>query len=203
MNIFQYLFYLGIIQVLYSFIFKWASLAFAFILVILKLEKWGAYILKTINYYLYISLLGLLTLTALNGDTSIPYLLLIIGTGLFFAFTSIGGGMYEGQKIAQANYDYMAIEMMKYDSYFLIASLAYFIFVLFVPTIANTLPVHLLFIIIDWVYKLPIIGFFVGIYGVYTVFGTLFQAFIMGGAVTYLFLNKLRGKKEEKDSSPR
>lgn len=196
MNIFQYLIYLGIVQLLYSFIFKWVSLVLALILVSLRIEKWGIYLVKTFNYYLYVSILGILTLHAIGNNSSFLYGLLIVLIGLFFAFISIGGGMNEGEKEARRTFAFEALEGMKYDVYFLFGALIYFIIVLFLPSLATTFPVQILLSLIGWVYGLPIIGFLLGIYGVFSMLGTFSQAFIMGGAGIFLLVDKFRKNKK-------
>jgi hypothetical protein len=197
MNIFEYLIYLGIIQLLYSFIFQWISMALAMLMIALRIKTWGMYLVKTLNLYLYVSILGVLTVFALQDNTSIISLLLFTVVGLFFAFSTIGGGMYQGYKEASQSGAYDALEAMKYDTYFLYGSLIYFIVVLFVPSLATTLPVQLLFSLISWVYSLPIIGFLLGIFGVFSMLGTFFQAIVMGGAGVAILFGKFRNNKKK------
>lgn len=197
MNIFQYLIFLGIVQLVYSFIFHWLSLLLALLLVALRMDKWGAYIVKTLNYYLYISILVLLTLVALQGNTSFIYGLLVGILGLFFAYITIAGGMYEGYKQARENLALEALAGMKYDSYFLIASLGYFIFALFVPIVASTLPVKFILQAIGWIYELPIIGFLLGVGGLFSMLGTFSQALIIGAVGIGALIGKLKGNKQE------
>ena len=189
MIIFQYLLQIGIVQLLYSFIIYWIILLLAMLMALLKVKTWGMYAIKLINYYLYISVIGLITLSAIEISKSFFYGILIILIGLFFTFLTIGQGMYQGRKEAIESSAYAALEGMKYDTYFLIGSLIFFITVLFFPVVSETFPVQVLLFVIDWIYKLPIIGFLLSLLGVYSMLGTIFQ-FIVISIVGIVYLNE-------------
>lgn len=177
---------------------KWVLLVFSLVLVALKLDVLGMYLVKTINIYLYISVLGLITLYTMNEQGSLIYSLLIFSMGLFFAFITIGGGMYEGYKEASQNMNYGALRGMKYDTFFLFGSIIYFlIIILVIPSLATTFPVQILLDIIGWIYGLPIIGFLLGIFGVFSMLGTFLQVFILGGAGIAYLIGKMKTKKIE------
>lgn len=202
MNIFEYLIFVGIVQLLYSFIIRWVLLVFSLVLVALKLDVLGMYLVKTINIYLYVSILSLITLYTINEQGSPILSLLIFAMGLFFAFITIGGGMYEGYKEASQNMNYDALRGMKYDTYFLFGSIIYFLIVILVaPSLATTLPVQILLDIIEWIYGLPVIGFLLGIFGVFSMLGTFLQVFIIGGAGIAYLIGKTKAKKVENPST--
>lgn len=202
MTFFEFILYLGIIEVLYYLFSSVLGFIVALVFVAIRADKFGAHFLKALNIYFFISLIGILTLAAVNGSTSLIYNLILIAIGLFFAFTTIGGGAYENQKEALREQNYAALEMMKYDNYFIYGSLAFYLVVLFIPSLATTLPVRYLFSGINWVYGLPIIGFFVSGFGILIMLNFLFQGLVMGGAGFYFLFSKLAGHKDKDVEQP-
>ncbi len=192
MIILQYLIQIGIVQLLYSFIIYWIVLLLAMLMALLNLKTLGMYIVKLINYYLYTSLLGLITLAALKTTTSLFYGLLIIVFGLFFTFITIGKGMYDGQKEAVNASAFDALDGMKYDDYFLIGSMAFFVIVLFFPSVSIILPVRTILLLIAWIYKLPVIGFVLSLVGFYSMLGTLLQFTVISIAGIISLKKKLK-----------
>lgn len=100
MTIFQYTILLGIIFLVFEFIWNYLiTLPLSFLMVILSVKKKiGIYILKIINYYLIVSLTAILTLTAINSRENIGSLILFAAVGVFIIWFAFSQSIYQNRK---------------------------------------------------------------------------------------------------------
>ena len=181
MGFFEYIFYLGIINIVFNFIWKWVfMLPFAFLFVFLKFDK-GVYFAKAFGIYLLVSLTAILTLKALETNSSIWSLFLFSFVGLFVLFIGLVESSYEAQKVVGANFDHDIRRQLQYDKFFLVAAPLLFIIILFIPAIAVNSVTIWLFNVIGWVRSLPIIGWLLGFGGMLVLLGVIWHGILISG----------------------
>ena len=197
MNIFLFLYLLGIINIVFGFLWKWIFvLPIAFLFTALKIDR-AILVVKAFGAYLLISLTALITLLALKNIENWWQLLVFPAIWAFVLFLWFASNAYEQSKQSHMNHYNNYINETKDDSWFdvllMIVSIILFILILFIPAISqNTLNWWLLNTIMR-VYKLPFIGRIVGIGGVIFMINILFHWLLMllmlGASIYKLFKN--------------
>lgn len=195
MNIFQFLIFLGIINIVFGFVWKWtAALLGAVIFSLVKFEK-GALIIKTFGAYLLVSLTALTTLSAVQNSDSGWALLFYPLIGIFVIYMGFASNAYEQQKQARQNMDYQLMKQLSQNSTFemilTLGSVFLYILALFMPAISFNPLNKWLFDIIMWAFDLPIIGWIIGIGGIFFMvniiwYGLLMSVMLVGGIFTKL-----------------
>ena len=171
MNIFQFIIYLGVVNIIFGFLWKWIFLIpISFLFALLRINK-GIYLVKAFGAYLLVSLtalftLGALTLRLLQGNYSTASTILFLLIGGFFLYMGFASNSYEARKHAALEYDYKLIESLKYDGLFMIGGLVLYVIILFAPIVAKNRLTQWLFYVIDWACNLPIIGWLLAFGGV-------------------------------------
>ena len=118
MGIFQYLVFLGIINIVFSFLWKWLVLIpISILFVIIKFDK-GILVFKAFGAYLLISLTALTTLLALEDVESGWKLLMIPILGAFVLFMGFASNLHEQRKQARMNYDFHLMEKIEENAWF-------------------------------------------------------------------------------------
>ncbi len=119
MNVFEFVFYLGIINLIFAFVWKWVFvLPAALILTIIKLDDLGMKLVKLFGSYLLAALTALLTLMALGENPSgwaVIFYPLIGGYIVFMGFVT---NYYETRKEASANLDLNTLRLLEKNSGF-------------------------------------------------------------------------------------
>lgn len=202
MNIFQFLIFLGIINIVFGFAWKWIiSLLGAVIFSFVKFDK-GMLVIKTLGAYFLVSLTALATLSAVQNLESGWQLLVFPLIGVFVIYMGFASNAYEQQKQAQASMDYQLMRQLSQNSTFemilTISSIVLYILILFIPAISSNFLNEWLFNVIMWAFNLPIIGWVIGIGGVFFMlsimwYGLLMSVMLIGGAFI-----KLKGSSKGK-----
>jgi hypothetical protein len=176
MDIVQFIFYLGIINIVFGFVWKWVFLIpSALLFALLKFDK-GIYFVKAFGSYLLVSLTALITLRALQDNPNILSIILFSFIGAFVLCMGYANNYYEAQKQAMMEYDYELMRLLQYEGIFMIGALVLYIVTLFIPIIALNLLTIWLFNIIGWLlgiggamfllsiiwHGIFILGFFIG-----------------------------------------
>jgi hypothetical protein len=198
MGIFQFLIFLGIINIVFGFVWKWVFvLPSAILFTAIKLDR-GMLLVKAFGAYLLISLTALGTLLALQDTQSGWQLLFFPIVGAFVLFMGFASGAYEQRKQARTDYDYHLMNKIERDSWFdvvlMIGSLALFVLILFIPTISVNPLNEWLFDVVWWAYELPVIGWLIGIGGVLFMLGIIWHGLIMTLMLGGLTYSKIKGE---------
>ncbi len=117
MNIFEFLFYLGIIHIIFGFIWKWTLLLPALLLALVNFPD-GIKIVKIFGSYLLVSLTALLTLIVLNDNPSWFSIIFYPLLGAFVLWMSYISNQYEARKEASMNMDWKMLDELDKDSGF-------------------------------------------------------------------------------------
>lgn len=199
MGIFKFIFYLGIIHLIFGFVWKWVvALPTSILFVFIKLDM-GVWLVKSVGAYFLVSLTAILALTATQEKGIILSIIyyLIGGFVLYIGFIS---NTYEAQKVAAQNYDYEMMASLKYDTYITIGSLILFIIVAFIPSISINNLTFKFFTLTDWVLDIKIVGWLVGIGGVLFLLSMLWYGLITTGLVIASIVGIFK-KKNDKEST--
>ena len=167
LGIFQFLVYLGVVQILFGFIWKWVFvLPISFLFAVLKMGK-GAYFVKALGTYLLVSLTARLVLISLStpiifqGRPPGSLFLVLPFIGGFVLYMGLGKSSYEAHKQAMTKHDYVSLKMLQYDGFFIIGALLLYVVVLFAPSIATNPLTQWLVGVMEWIYNLPVVGWLV------------------------------------------
>lgn len=200
LGIFQFLVYLGVVQILFGFIWKWAFvLPISFLFVFLKMDK-GAYFMKALGAYLLVSLTARLALTSLatpiifqgRPPSSLFVVLPLIGG--FVLYMGLGKTSYEAHKQAVAEYDYGSLKILQYDGFFIIGALLLYVVVLFVPSIGINPLTQWLIGVMEWIYNLPIIGWLVGVGAIIFLINIVWSGILFSVLLIGLIVAKIKRK---------
>ena len=194
MNIFQFIFYLGIINIVFSYIWKWIFVfPSALLFTLLKIDK-GIYIVKAFGSYLLVSLTAMLTLSALQDNPNILTIILFSFIGVFVLYMDYASNYCEVQEQAAREYNYELMRSFQYEGIFMIGAIVLYIVTLFVSIIAvNSLTIWL-FNIIDWAYNLKVIGWLIGIGGALFLLSIIWQGILISGIFIGSLIGKIRGE---------
>jgi hypothetical protein len=171
MGIFAFIIFLGIINIVFGFIWKWVFvLPSALLFTVIKLDR-AMLLVKAFGAYLLISLTALATLLFLQDVSGGWKLFVFPFVGAFVLFMGFSSNAYEQRKQAHMSSDYLLISQIERDAWFdlvlMFGSLVLYILILFIPAIAVNPMNDWLFRTIQWAYKLPVIGWLIGIGGVF------------------------------------
>ncbi|MBU0528475.1 hypothetical protein KKF86_01790 [bacterium] len=193
MDLLRFIYYLGIIHLIFGFVWKWvAVLPTSLFFALIRFDK-GVWIIKSVGAYFLVSVTAILALTATQEKElllSIIYYL-IGGFALFIGFTS---NTYEAQKQAAQTYDYEMMDSLKYDTYITIGSLILFIIIGFIPSISVNYLTISFFELTDWVLDIKIIGWLVGIGGVLFLLNMFWYGLISSGLMIASIISIFRKK---------
>lgn len=199
MNILQFIFYLGVIYIIFSFVWKWVFvLPSAIVLTLIKFD-YGMRFVKIFGTYLLVSLTALLTLGALGQDPGILAIIFYPLIGASVLFFSYASNQYEARKEAYQTYDFNLIRILERDAIFemflTIGAVLLYLFVLFVPSISMNWMTYKAFAVVDWAYSLPIIGWVIGIFGIFFLLNTILHSIFAIGFLGVATFGRF--KKEE------
>ncbi|MBM4146180.1 MAG: hypothetical protein FJ240_07880 [Nitrospira sp.] len=198
MTILEFLFYLGIINIVFGFIWKWAFVfPTALLFTFLKMDR-AMLLVKTFGAYLLVSLTALLTLTALEDKSGFLSLIGFPLVGGFVIYMGFASNAYEAQKQARTNYDDEMLDALKYDGIFIFGAPILFIISLFFPIITVNRLILWLYNILDWVYNLPVIGWLIKIGGVLFLISIIFNGIVISGVLFSALFGK---RKQHLDSN--
>jgi hypothetical protein len=193
-NIFQYIFYLGIILFIFDFIWKWIISPINALLIVFLIrlpesvvDKWIA-LIKAFGYYLLTSLVAALTLKVIKDNPNILSIILFAFIGVFALYITFASSLYEAQK--------EGITIKEYEIILMFGTIILFIIALFIPVIAiNPLTIWL-FKVIDWIYNLKVIGWLIRFIGILYVLAIswygLWCGFLLVSLLVSSIIDKLR-----------
>lgn len=194
MGIIKFIFYIGIINIAFSFIWKWIFVVPAAIFFTLINFDKGMIIVKVFGAYFLISLLAILSLGFIEENIIDDKLYLII-VGSFMIYMILSNTFYEVRKKALIEYNYELLERLDKEEIFniliLICSIIYFIYTFINPMVAINILTYYLFKTIDWAVRLPILGILLSIGGVIYLLSTVWFGICYFIVLVSLLIKKL------------
>ncbi len=196
MNIFRYLFYLGVINIIFRLIWKILPIIFAVALPVTTLSlsprvfEIANKLLKAFGYYILVSLVVLLTLSAIEHNRTTGSFILYPIVGAFAIYIKSVNDFHRTRRRLFMIYGYDEIESLVFDAFFTIWAELFFIIALFVPVIAVNPLIKWAFGIVDWIYNIKVIGWLIAVGGV------VYMLYIVwhGIAITELLIASLSRK---------
>lgn len=123
-------------------------------------------LLKVFGHYILVSLVALLTINAIEYNRTISSFILYPIVGAFAIYIRFVNNLYQTRKRFAMRYDHEIMESFAYDGLITIGSVLLFITALLMPIIAVNPLIQWFFGIIDWIYKLKVIGWLIAVGGV-------------------------------------
>jgi len=181
MNIFQYLVYLGIINIVFGFLWKWIIIFPSTLLFFLIKFDRGILLVKAVGSYILVSLTGLMTLSALKYNFSSFDWVLFSIIGGFVIFMGFSSNAYEQRQYAETDpdmWDFIEKNAI-FELILMGGSIILYVLVLFFPFIAINVMNEWFINAIFWIYDLPVIGWLIGVGGVLFMITILIHGIIM------------------------
>jgi len=175
MDVIKYIFYMGVIQIVFSTLWKFIATLASSLFQRIGLNKDLSFLgFKAAGYYILVSVSALVTWDMMvKGSTVTAALVGIAGT--FIIYTTIAGNLERNRWRAVMNFERKRVQVMRFDGYLLISSVALFLVTLALPEIADN-PVNNGFrTFIDNVYKTPVIGWIVGLGALFYMLHIIFK----------------------------
>ncbi len=162
MDLVKYVFYMGVIHIVFSFVWKVIASYASGLLRTAGLNKdWSFLGFKAMGYYIQVSVAALVTWSMMQSVGPVEAALVGVA-GLFIVYSTVAGNLERNRWRAVMNFERKRIRVLRFDGYLLVGSVLLFLVTLAFPQIAEH-PVNTGFrSFIDWVYHLPVIGWAVG-----------------------------------------
>jgi len=175
MNVIKFIFYMGVIQIVFSTLWKFIASFTSGLLESIGLNKDLTFLgFKAAGYYILVSVSALVTWDMMVQGSNITAAIVGIA-GTFIIYTTIAGNLERNRWRAVMNFERKRVQVMRFDGYLLIGSVALFLVTLALPDIAAN-PVNNGFrTFIDNVYKTPVIGWIVGLGAVFYMLHIIFK----------------------------
>lgn len=190
MNTFKFIVYLGVINIIFSFVWKWIfGWPAAILLVALKIDNYGKYVVRIFGAYLLVSLTAILTRAAFHNSPNMITLILYPLIGAFVIFLGHAQNIHEMQK--ETPFD---IVNLKFEIILMFSAIAFYILAFIVPSVAINSLTKMLYTAIGWVLNLPTIGWLVGAGGVLFLIAVFIYGLIVIGLSISMVIGKIRGQ---------
>lgn len=201
MDFLYFIFYLGIIHIVFHFLWKWVFvLPLSIVFAVLKYDHYGSRFMRIFGVYLMVSLTALFTLSFINENPNWFSIILYPFVGALIIFMGLANAEYQARKEAYQTGDFELIRLLERDANFkaivLLGSVVFYIFVLFFPFISQNALIYILYRAIEWIYNIPVIGWLIAIGGVFFLLGTIFNGILATGMI----IASLFVKSEKEDA---
>jgi hypothetical protein len=162
MDLVKYVFYMGVIHIVFSFVWKIiASYASGFLHSVGLNKDWSFLGFKALGYYIQVSVAALVTWSMMQSVGPVQAALVGLA-GLFIVYSTVAGNLERNRWRAVMNFERKRIRVLRFDGYLLVGSVLLFLVTLAFPQIAEHAVNTGFRSFIDWVYHLPVIGWAVG-----------------------------------------
>ncbi|MBK6730797.1 MAG: hypothetical protein IPG60_07480 [Bacteroidetes bacterium] len=192
MALFEFIFYLGVIVIVFTTAWKFIASIFTNLLQAIGIDKDFTFLIfKTASYYILVTITALKTVEQMQGGyTFTSILFAIIGT--FVIYATIAGNLERNRWRAVLNYERKRIQVMRYDGYLLMACIVLFIATLIQPEISNFSVQQWILQTIGKIYNTPVLKFIIGFFA----FFYMINMIISGVKATDQVLDVLLNRKK-------
>jgi len=197
MEIFEFIFYLGVVNIIFSAVWKLLATIISSLLSDIGLSKDVSFLFfKTVGYYILVSLAALITVNHMTGTYTLASVAYTI-TGTFVIYATIASNLERNRWRAVMNYERKRIRVMRYDGYLLMACIVLFISTLIKPGIANTRFHAWILSTIDGIFQMPVLKYIIGFFAFFYMLNIIFRGIKATDEVFALLFNR----KKRKDTS--
>ncbi len=194
MEIFEYIFYLGVINIVFSAGWKILATIISSLLNDIGINKETSFLVfKTLGYYILVSMAAMVTVTHMEQTYSLAAMAYAI-TGTFVIYATIASNLERNRWRAVMNYERKRIRVMRFDGYLLMASIVLFIVTLLKPEIANIPPHTWILTTIDKIFNTSILKYIIGFFAFFYMLNIIFRGIKASDEVFALLFNRKRNK---------
>lgn len=199
MEIFQYIFYLGVINIVFSAGWKLLATVVSSLLNDIGINKDTTFLFfKMVGYYILVSLAALVTVSHMKTTYTLAAMsYAIIGT--FVIYATIASNLERNRWRAVMNYERKRIRVMRVDGYLLMASILLFIITIIKPAIAQLPPLQWLLSTIDAIYDFWLLKVIIGFFAFFYMINIILRGIKASDEVFALIFNRkpATGRKRE------
>ncbi len=194
MEIFEYIFYLGVINIVFSAGWKILATVISSLLNDIGINKETSFLVfKTLGYYILVSMAAMVTVTHMEQTYSLAAMAYAI-TGTFVIYATIASNLERNRWRAVMNYERKRIRVMRFDGYLLMACIVLFIVTLLKPEIANIPPHTWILTTIDKIFNTSILKYIIGFFAFFYMLNIIFRGIKASDEVFALLFNRKRSK---------
>ena len=194
MEIFEYIFYLGVINIVFSAGWKILATIISSLLNDVGINKETSFLIfKTLGYYILVSMAAMITVTHMEQTYSLAAMAYAI-TGTFVIYATIASNLERNRWRAVMNYERKRIRVMRFDGYLLMACIVLFIVTLLKPEIANIPPHTWILTTIDKIFNTSILKYIIGFFAFFYMLNIIFRGIKASDEVFALLFNRKRSK---------
>lgn len=194
MEIIKYIFYLGIVFIIFSMIWGFFVFLYRMLSGFQPQGKGEALFLRIINLYLVVTLSGMETQVFLSKPGAPRLFITLIGIGILYS--------YLASRMAQQRF---ALRMnnlqinntpinIRQESLILLLAMVYFSFTITHPEITYNPVTNWFFVAIDDIYKTPVIGWIIGFIGIFFLLVNILRGIYGSAYLINLILETIAGK---------
>ena len=194
MEIFEYIFYLGVINIVFSAGWKILATVISSLLNDVGINKETSFLVfKTLGYYILVSMAAMVTVIHMEQTYSLAAMAYAI-TGTFVIYATIASNLERNRWRAVMNYERKRIRVMRFDGYLLMACIVLFIVTLLKPEIANIPPHTWILTTIDKIFNTSILKYIIGFFAFFYMLNIIFRGIKASDEVFALLFNRKRSK---------
>jgi len=194
MEIFEYIFYLGVINIVFSAGWKILATIISSLLNDIGINKETSFLVfKTLGYYILVSMAAMVTVTHMEQTYNLAAMAYAI-TGTFVIYATIASNLERNRWRAVMNYERKRIRVMRFDGYLLMACIVLFIVTLLKPEIANIPPHTWILTTIDKIFNTSILKYIIGFFAFFYMLNIIFRGIKASDEVFALLFNRKRNK---------
>jgi len=195
MEIFEYIFYLGVINIIFSSAWKVVATVSSSLLNDIGVNKDSSFLFfKTVGYYILVSLAALVTAAHMEATYSLAAVAYAI-IGTFVIYATIASNLERNRWRAVMNFERKRIRVMRFDGYLLMACIVLFIITILKPEIANLPPHNWLLSTIDRIYNTVILKFIIAFFAFFYMINIIFRGIKASDEVFSILFNRKRPNK--------
>jgi hypothetical protein len=162
-EVIRFIFYMGVIQIVFSTLWKFIATLSSTLLESLGFNRDLTFLaFKAMGYYLLVSVAALVTWDEMVRGSTLGAAL-VAALGVFIMYTTIAGNLERNRWRAVMNFERKRIRVMRFDGYLLLGSMVLYLVTLALPEIASNPVTDSVRTLIDRVYHAPVIGWIVGL----------------------------------------
>ena len=190
MEIFEYIFYIGVINIVFSSGWKLLATVISYLLKDIGINKDATFLVfKTVGYYILVSLIALVTVSHMEATYKMAAMAYAI-VGTFVIYATIASNLERNRWRAVMNYERKRVQVMRYDGYLLMACIVLFIITLLQPGIAQLQPLLWLLHTIDTIFQTPLLKWVIGFFAFIYMLSIIFRGIKFSDEVFALITNR-------------
>lgn len=175
MQIFSFIFYLGVINIIFSAVWKLLATMVSSLLQDIGLNKEiSFFFFKALGYYILVSITAIVTTQHMSSTFPLGAAV-YAATGTFVIYATIASNLERNRWRAVMQFERKRLSVMRYDGYLLMASIVLFIATLIKPAIAMLGPHLWILDTIAKIYAIPVLNLIIWIMAFFYMVNILYR----------------------------